>query len=146
MQQSKLSTGFTLIEVMVTTAISAVLASVAYPAFTGSVQKIRRADALVAVMQVQQAQERWRSGSHTYATLSELTVSAVVAGGNYLLSVDDPSATGYAVLATASGTQAGDRQCRYMKLSVEGGNFDYSSGQTAAVDNNAQANRQCWNL
>ena len=146
MKQANPSAGFTLIEVMVATAVSAIVASVAYPAFTGSVQKIRRADALVAVMQVQQAQERWRSNSHAYATLPELALPAAVAGGNYVLSVDRPSATGYEVLASAAGAQAGDRQCRYMKLSVDAGNFNYRSGRTAAADNDAQANRQCWNL
>ena len=109
-------TGFTLIELMIATSISGVLASVAYPSFSGTLQKVRRSEALVAAMQIQQAQERWRSGSSRYGTLAEVGVASVAPGRNYLLSVSAPSATGYVALAQATGFQAGDRLCRYMKL------------------------------
>ena len=140
------SAGFTLIEVMVATSISGLLASVAYPSFSGVLQKVRRSEALVAAMQIQQAQERWRAGSNRYGTLAEVGVGSVAPGRNYLLSVSAPSATGYVALAQATGFQAGDRLCRYMKLSVDGGNTVYSSGETEAATNNTQGNRQCWNL
>lgn len=138
--------GFTLVEVMIATAVSGLLASVAYPSFSGTLQKVRRSEALVAAMQIQQAQERWRSGSNRYGTLAEVGVASVALGRNYLLSVSEPNATGYVALAQATGFQAGDRMCRYMKLSVDGGNAVYSSGETEATANDAQGNRQCWNL
>lgn len=137
--------GFTLVELMVATSISGVLASVAYPSVSAALYKIRRSEALVAVIQLQQAQERWRSGSSRYATLTELGLPSTASGGNYRLSITDPASNGYVALAQATGAQAGDRQCRYMKLAVDAGNLVYSSGETDATANNAQANRQCWN-
>ena len=62
--------GFTLIELMIATSVSGVLSSIAYPSFSGALQKVRRTDALVAMMQVQQAQERWRANNSRYGTLA----------------------------------------------------------------------------
>lgn len=138
--------GFTLVELMIATSVSGVLASVAYPSFSSVVQKVRRSEALVATMQLQQAQERWRSASSRYGTLAEVGVPAAAPGRSYALSVSEPSASGYVALLEATGLQAGDRQCRYMKLRVEGGNMAYSSGESEATANDAQGNRQCWNL
>ena len=137
--------GFTLIELMIAAGVSSILASVAYPSFSGVMQKTRRTDALVAMLQIQQAQERWRTNASAYGTLAEVGVVNVTPGGRYTLSVAAASASGYEALAVAAGSQAADRACRYMKLSVETGNASTSSGETAAVANNAQANRQCWN-
>ena len=137
--------GFTLIELMIATSVSGVLASVAYPSFSGALHKVRRTEALVAMVQLQQAEERWRSGNSQYGSLAEVGVASVAPGRNYMLSVARQSATGYEALATATGSQATDRTCRFLKFSIDAGNGTYSSGQTEAVDNNAQANRQCWN-
>ncbi len=137
--------GFTLVEVMVATSISGVLASLAYPSFSGAVQKVRRSEALVAMVQLQQAEERWRSASSRYGTLAEVGEVSIAPGRHYLLSVAEPSANGYVAIAAATGSQAGDRLCRYMKMSVDGGNAIYSSGETEATANDAQGNRQCWN-
>ena len=100
------SAGFTLIELMIATSISGVLASVAYPSFSGALQKMRRTEALVAMIQVQQAQERWRSASSRYGTLAEVGVASALPGRNYLLSVAEPAATGYVAIAQATGDQA----------------------------------------
>ena len=96
--------GFTLIETMVTVAIAGVLSSVAYPSLEGQVLRARRTDALVALMQAQLAQERFRANN---ASLRQprrsrrardfarraTTRSQVAAIG----------ADGYALLATAVG-------------------------------------------
>ena len=83
--------GFTLVELMIATSITGVLASVAYPSFSGALLKVRRTEAMVAMLQLQQAQERWRSGSRRYGTLAEVGVPSAVPGRNYLLSVAEPS-------------------------------------------------------
>jgi type IV pilus assembly protein PilE len=49
--------GFTLIELMITVAIVAILAAVAYPSFMEQVRKSRRSDAITALNAVAQAQE-----------------------------------------------------------------------------------------
>lgn len=137
------SAGFTLVEMLVATSISGVLASVAYPSYVGTVQKMRRTEALVALMQVQQAEERFRSNASRYGTLAE--VGGVVTAGHYALSIDAAGADGYTVVAMATGTQTGDRACRVMKVAVDGAISTTASGPTDAADNGAEANRRCWN-
>lgn len=138
--------GFTLIELMIATSVSGVLASVAYPSYSGAVQKMHRTEALVSMIQLQQAEERWRSGNGRYGTLAEVGVERVIAGRSYELSVDAVSASGYEVLATATGAQARDARCRYMRLVVDGGNVTTQSGATDATDNASSTDRKCWNL
>ena len=136
--------GFSLVEMMVATAVSGVLATTAYPACAGAVQKMRRCEALVALMQVQQVEERFRSNASRYATLDELGLASS-AGRHYTLTLDTVTADGYQATAVATGAQAGDRHCRVMKASVDGAAWTTASGATAAADNDAQANRRCWN-
>ncbi len=140
------SAGFTLVETVIATSIAGVLASVAYPSVAAALQKVRRSEALVAMMQLQQAEERWRSGSARYATLAELGLPTVAPGGHYQLTVSDATGSGYVAVAQAIGAQSGDRQCRYMRLVLDAGNPSYRSGETEAADNGTAANRQCWNL
>lgn len=138
--------GFTLIELMIAASVSGVLASVAYPSYSSVVQKMRRTEALVSMIQLQQAEERWRSGNGRYGSLDEVGVAGNVAGGSYELSVDEVSASGYEVLAVATGAQARDTNCRYLRLIVDGGNVTTRSGATDATDNTPQFDRKCWNL
>ena len=89
--------GFTLIELMIVVVIVAVIAAVALPAYFGSIRKSRRADAIAAVSQIQQGQERWRANDAAYtATLSNLNVAT-------------PTTSGYYALATA--TLTGNQTC-----------------------------------
>ena len=139
------SFGFSLIEMMVAASVSGVLASVAYPSFTGSVQKSRRSEALVALLDVQQMEERFRSNGNRYGSLAEIGVSASPLGGHYVLGVESPTAAGYVATAVARGTQARDAACRYMQVGAEDGGWTMRSGATAAADNDEAANRRCWN-
>ena len=79
--------GFTLIELMIVVAIIAVIAAVALPSYFGSIRKSRRAEAVSAVTQMQQGQERWRANNPAYtSTLSDLGVTTPTSGGYYALS------------------------------------------------------------
>lgn len=138
--------GFTLIEMMIAVAVAGVLSSVAYPSFVGQVQKVRRTDAVVAMMQVQWAQERWRSNNTAYGSLAEIGMNATSAAGYYSLQVNGNSTSSYEVLATANGAQARDANCAHLKLSMLGANTVYASGPDADVGNTASVNRQCWSL
>lgn len=60
------STGFTLIELMVTVAIVGILASVAYPSYQEYVRKAKRAEGRVAMLQIMQQQERYMTQYNTY--------------------------------------------------------------------------------
>lgn len=60
--------GFTLVELCVVLAITALLAAIAWPSWQSHLQRSRRADAVVALMRVQMAQESFRANNGLYAT------------------------------------------------------------------------------
>ncbi|MDT7836349.1 type IV pilin protein [Aquabacterium sp. OR-4] len=141
--------GFTLIEMLITLAVVAILATVAWPTYQNAVRKGRRADAMAAIAQVMQAQERWRSERTSYKTdMSGLLPNnrTVSADGHYAISLADGSvtATGYTVLATVqSGSpQASDSVCATMRVVVAGGSITYGSLNASNVANAAPD--PCW--
>ena len=107
-------------------------------------QKLRRSEALVTLMQVQQAEERFRSGASRYGTLDDLGLTALT-GHHYALTIEAATADGYEASVVATGAQTRDRHCRVMKVAIDGGAWTTASGPTAAAENDAQANRRCWN-
>lgn len=138
--------GFTLIEILLVMAMAAVLAGIALPSFEGALRKARRTDALVASVQIQQAQERLRSRSTRYGDLTEIGVAAVSPARHYALQITAFDEDGYALLASASGWQLRDAECRYMAVRAAGMNLTYSSGSDAEVTNSDAVNRRCWSL
>lgn len=138
--------GFTLIETLVAMAITAILSSVAYPSYQTQLLKARRADALVAVHQVQMAQERWRANHPGYAAIADLALASTSPRGHYAIAVASIDRHHYEVTASASGTQANDGACSHLRLTVDGGNVLYASGADATVGNGSEANRRCWSL
>src|SRR5438105_14672204 len=138
--------GFTLIEILCAMSVAGFLSSVAYPAFQSVLHKARRADALVAMMQVQVAQERHRASNAGYGSLAETGAAGQSPSRYYTLVIQAASDSGYEVLATASGAQAGDTPCRLLKLKIAGANLTQSSSTGAGLDNPAEENRKCWSL
>lgn len=138
--------GFTTLELLVAVSISAVLSSMAYPSFKDQIAKAHRADAIAALTNAQMAQERWRANQTTYGSLGDIGIAAVSSAGHYSLQIGANSAIGYEILATARGAQAQDTQCRNLRLTVAGANFDYASGPDASTANPAPVNRRCWSL
>ena len=132
--------GFTLIEVMIVVVIVAVIAAIALPSYFGSVRKSRRADAITALNQIAQAQERWRANNSTYTNvLSSAGLNvANPSSGFYTLGVSGNTATVYVATATATGAQASDSRCTALTLTMNGGNITY--GATPAANANL-----CWN-
>lgn len=53
------SLGFTLIELMITVAIVAIIAAIAYPSYTGHVRKAHRGTGQSKLLEIMQAQERY---------------------------------------------------------------------------------------
>jgi type IV pilus assembly protein PilE len=98
--------GFTLIETLVTVAIAGVLSSVAYPSLEGQVLRARRTDALVALLQAQLAEERYRANNASYGSLAEAGLRATSSAGYYTVQVASAGTDGYALLASANARQA----------------------------------------
>lgn len=136
--------GFTLVEMMIAVAVAGVLSSIALPSFQGVLHQARRSEALVALMQVQAAQERWRANHRAYGTLAEIGVAPTTPGGHFTLSVANLGEDGYDVLATATGGQARDRNCRVLRLRLDGATVSRASGPDALVANTTAKNRRCW--
>jgi type IV pilus assembly protein PilE len=135
--------GMTLIELLIALVIVGILAAVAWPSFREAVNKSRRADAVSALTEIMQAQERWRSNNPLYkATLT----SPVLPGtrttsqsGHYALAIAEDSATATAYTATATvistSPQASDTNCQVMRVVVNGGNISYTSGASSSATN-----------
>lgn len=138
--------GFTLIEIVTVLGVASVLSSLAWPSFQGSLQKARRAEAMLAMAQVQIAQERWYVNRGRYGSLEELRLPARTSAGHYQIAISDADAQGYVAVALASGAQAGDAVCRQLRLTVSGGATAHASGADERVANDATANRRCWNF
>lgn len=154
-QARKRASGFTLIELMVAIAVVAILGAIAFPSYQDSVRKSRRSEAVKAITAVAQAQERSRGSWPQYC--SNLTGAATSAacglnqpsstpGGHYSIAVSNVSASGYDVIATASGGQANDTRCAYMGVRmVNGGDLRYDAGSsTPAFSATALDPNRCW--
>jgi len=138
--------GFTLIELMVATAITGILAATAYPSFQGPLFKARRVEGITALLHLQMSQERWLSNHRSYASQAELNIGAVSGGQHYELRVSEATSTGFSAIARGTGSQAGDSACKVLRLTVERGHTSYASGADERTDNNSAANKRCWNL
>ena len=98
------SGGFTLIEMMITVAIVAILASVAYPAYTEQIRKGKRAECRSGLLQSMQQQERYYTQFNQYVTFASAATTAKTQSfsGDSLAT----SACGIAAVQCTSGTAA----------------------------------------
>lgn len=113
---------------MIVLVLIGILAAVALPAYLEQVRKGRRSDAVSALSAIQQAQERWRANSPSYADqLATLQVDANSPKGYYALSLSNVDSSGYTATATAvSGkAQAGDTACATMTVQLSSGRLNY---------------------
>lgn len=119
------TTGFTLIELMITVAIVAILAAVAYPSYIEHVRKSRRAQAKADLVELAQLAERFHTANGTFANFSlsgsgGFTQSPKEGAARYLLSLAAaPSSSTFSVVATPQGDQAKDK-CGTLSLNQAG--------------------------
>lgn len=121
MGQSK---GFSLIELMVVVAIVAILAAIAIPSYSSSIEKSRRSDAKSALAGAVALQERQYSLTNQYSVDMSILGGATSSEGFYSLSVAYTAFGGactsdkdcYTLTATAVGSQASDTACAVMTV------------------------------
>ncbi len=129
--------GFTLIELMATVAISAILIAIVYPAYTDHLAHADRNRAVVALMQLSARLEIYFSDNDSYdgATIRNLHADDLVRNLDYRLRIDSESDSRYTISAVPLGAQKKrDKQCG--TLSLTSTNTRIASGDAGAV--------QCW--
>lgn len=92
--------GFTLVEIMVTLAVAAIIAGIAYPSFSALMTKARRSEGRAALLQAMQQQERHYTNANSYAAFSR----AMPAGFKWH-SGETPQQSAYELAATACEDQ-----------------------------------------
>lgn len=103
--------GFTLIELIITLGIVAILVVIASVVYNGQVRKARRADAINVILSIVLAEERYRSTHTTYGDLSAVWGGVTASpAGYYTLSISNVAGGTYTVTATAVGNQANDAE------------------------------------
>ena len=126
--------GFTLLELMITVAIVAILATVALPSYNGYVREGRRSDAYSALSNIALQQEKYRANNSAFGTLAQIGASAESTDKHYVIAIDPAtiSASGYVATATAKagGSQVTDREgsqsCSTLTLTVANGSPTYT--------------------
>ena len=146
------SGGFTLVEVMITVAIVAILASVAYPAYTEQIRKGKRAECRSGLLQSMQQQERYYTQFNQYVTFATAASTAKTQSfsGDSLAA----SACGIAAVQCSSGAAAvALNQCVELQASMRSGSdpvsllYLTSNGDKGCTYNGTlrtENEKQCW--
>ncbi|WP_048308671.1 type IV pilin protein [Halomonas sp. PR-M31] len=142
------NSGFTLIEMMIAVAIVGILASIAYPSYQSYVERSRRGDAIISLLELAQAQERFMARCGHYASKLDGTPACGDANeglggdaqsreGFYQLSLAASGAASYTLKATPKGAQTSDIKCAELTL-------DHLGQRGAKGDGGANNESICW--
>lgn len=143
--------GFTLIELMATIVIGAVLMAIAVPSYQSQVRKSRRTDAKNALLDLATREERFSSLNNAYT--NDSASLGYGAGGfpqsvgsgyynigtTFTITAAQPGvAAAFTVTATPVGSQTKDTQCQSFGID--------STGKQSALDSSGNdATTTCWN-
>lgn len=132
--------GFTLLELMITVAVVAILAAIAHASYQNQVTNTRRATAAVCLTEVSQFMERFYATNLRYNTTLGGAAVAIPAlqcrtdiAAHYTIGFSaGPTATTYTVQAVPQGAQASrDTRCGTLTLSHVGAKTVSGTGTVA---------------
>jgi len=99
--------GFTLVELMITVAILAVLAAIAIPAYSNYLNRARQSDAIIGLKAAQMAQEQYFSENNEYSNKIDLlpgfsdgNTDNVYTKGEYTLGASATTSPSFIISAT----------------------------------------------
>ena len=120
--RKKIVLGFTLIELMVTVAVVAILAAVALPSFQDYILRSRLTEGKAILLSTQQLVERSYTDLNNYASAVASTVGAsgvMSEHGYYLVTSTSATASTFALSSTPQGGQA-NYKCRTLTINQTG--------------------------
>lgn len=129
---------------MIVVAIIGILAAVAYPAYTDSVAKGKRAEARAAVMDLLQQQERYFTQTNTYETFSLGTTGALPFKGFSSVSGGQSGSShllGARLCQAVGGTVPKKQDCIEVFAEPQAGVFSDPRVTSMAID--TQGRRTC---
>lgn len=103
--------GFTLIELMITIVIVAILASIAIPSYREYVIRGNRTAAQAVMMEIATRQQQFFVANRTYATAAQLGIALppeVVDNYDFAINLVDGPPPGFEITFTPKGAQASD--------------------------------------
>ncbi|MFT4247688.1 MAG: type IV pilin protein [Pseudomonas sp.] len=132
----RLTSGFTLLELMIVVAIVAILAAIAYPAYQDQVRKSRRAQAKADLVELAQLAEREHTVNNSYAGyVLAFEQSPREAGARMMYRIElepAPTQSTFTLVATPQGAQAADT-CGTLSIN-----------QAGAKTSSGAALSECW--
>ncbi len=129
--------GFTLIELMITLAVIAALAGIAYASYQRNVMEARRKAATGCILEISQFMERYYTTQLTYVGATSPPVSCrTELAPFYTIAISGtPTATAYTVTAVPRGQQlARDTVCGTLGITQTGAKSESGTGTPA----------ECW--
>lgn len=108
--QIKAVHGFSLLELMITISILAIIVAIALPNYQQSVRKARRADVMEVLSSLAHEQERFLTANGVYNVALNGTAVAD-ASDHYTVQYGAVTVNAFTITATATGSQADDEEC-----------------------------------
>lgn len=134
------SQGFTLIELMITVAVIAILTALALPSYQDYVLRGRLVDATTALSSLRARMEQYYQDNRTYQSIGNFVSPCAnsSAAGTFTVSCPTLQATSYLLQATGGGATAG------FVFTLDNNGTQATTGLPAAWGTVPQAGYTCW--